>query len=125
MRSLRIGLKGLAHAYHIDKSFRMEVRYGLPVYLLLGWLLAPFTPIELLLFVFSYLLILIIELVNTAFEKMLDKVHPEEHELIGKSKDIASAAVLIAFLFALFVVMLLFYTHIFMHSTLSLGGEYV
>lgn len=125
IRSVRIGLIGLKHAYRIDKSFRMEIHYGLPIYVGLGWVLAPFTSTELSLFVFSYLLILMIELVNTAFEKMLDKVHPEEHELIGKSKDIASAAVLVAFLFALFVVVLLFYTHIIAHTAYSLGGGFV
>ena len=103
-RSTRIGLKGLRHAYRVDKSFRMEINYGLPIYVVLGWYLCPLYTWELLLYVFSYFLILVVELINTAFEKMLDRVHPEEHELIGKSKDIASAAVLLTFVFAAIVV---------------------
>lgn len=124
-RSIRIGMKGLRHAYRIDKSIRMEVRYGLPIYFLLGWMLFPFTPLELVLFVFSYLLIIIIELINTAFETMLNKIHPEDHELIGKSKDIASSAVLVALLFAGLVNLVLLYTHVFAHSAFSLGGAIV
>lgn len=108
-RSTRFAGKGLYHAYRSDKSFRMEINYGLPAYLVLGWYLYPFQAWELLLYIFSYFLILIIELVNTAFEKMLDRLHPEEHELIGKSKDIASAAVLAAFMFAVIVVAVLIY----------------
>jgi len=82
----------------------MEINYGFPIYIIVGYILAPLSPIEWLFFIFSYVLILLVELINTAFEKMLDRLHPEEHELIGRSKDIASAAVLIAFLFAIIVV---------------------
>ena len=88
----------------------MEINYGLPAYLLLGWYLAPFESWEFLFFTFSYLLILIVELVNTAFEKMLDRLHPEKHELIGKSKDIASAAVFTSFVLATIVVLTLLYS---------------
>lgn len=115
LRSFRYGFEGLFHAYRVDQSFRLEINVGLPVYLLVGYLLSPLTAIELLLLVASYLLILIIELVNTAFEKMLDRLHPSEHELIKRSKDIASAAVLVAFLFGAVIVGVLTYdrlTHV-------------
>lgn len=107
-KSIRYAARGLCHAYATDKSFRMEVNYGLLIYLVLGWYLAPFQVWEFLLFVFSYLFILVVELINTAFETMINHLHPHEHAIIGKSKDIASAAVLLAFLFALIVVSMLF-----------------
>ncbi len=117
-RSVRFALAGLRHAYRGDKSFRMEIRYGLPIYLIVGYFLAPFASWELMIYVFSYVLILLVELINTAFEKMLDRLHPEEHELIGKSKDIAAAAVLLAYVFALFIVGVLFYSRIIAVPTL-------
>mgnify|MGYP003440704724 FL=1 len=117
-RSVGFAWKGLRHAYRSDKSFRLEVVYGLPAYLCVGWMLFPFAPWEFLLYLFSYLFILTVELVNTAFEKMLDRVHPEDHELIGKSKDISSAAVLVAFLFAIAVVVVLVLTRL-SHVTLT------
>ena len=107
LRSFAYAFKGLRHAYVSDRSFRLEVNYGLPAYLLLGWWLAPFTSLEFLFFTFSYLLILLVELINTAFEKMLDKLHPEQHDVIGRSKDIASAAVMVAFVFAALVIIVL------------------
>jgi diacylglycerol kinase len=103
-RSVRFASHGLLHAYRADKSFRMEINYGLPVYLVLGWYLHPLRVGDLLFLIFSYLLILIIELVNTAFEKMLDRLHPEEHEMIKRSKDMAAAAVLLSFVFAAIVI---------------------
>lgn len=110
--------KGFRHAYNADKSFRLEIQYGLPIYIFLGWYLAPFTALELILFIFSYLLILLVELINTAFEKMIDKLHPEQHEVIGRSKDIASAAVMVAFVFAGFVIVVLALTRV----TSDVGG---
>lgn len=121
-RSFMYAIKGLRHAYKADKSFRLEVRLGIPAYLFVGWLVWPLAPWELLLLVLSYMLILTVELVNTAFEKMLDRVHPEEHELIAKSKDIAAAAVLMVFAFAIFVTLFLLYTHVFAHSYFSLAS---
>lgn len=107
VRSVRFALRGVSHAYRVDRSFRMEINYGLPIFLLLGYVLQPFTAIEFILFVFSYTLIIIVELINTAFEHMLDRVHPEKHEIIGRAKDIASAAVLLSFVFAAVVLVVL------------------
>lgn len=125
IRSIRYGAKGLRHAYKSDKSFRLEIRWGLLIYVIFGWLYFPMMPWEFLFFVLSYLLILVVELVNTAFEKMLDRVHPDEHELIGKSKDIAAGAVLLAFVFAVIVNLFLLYSHFYLNSAFSLGGAFV
>ena len=122
VRSTRFGLKGLRHAYRIDRSFRMEIYLGLPIYVALGFLLAPFSPWEFLAFVFSYLFILVTELQNTAFEHMLERVHPEEHDIIGRSKDVSAAAVLVAFVFALVVVLTLLYSRYIAYAPFSLGG---
>ena len=125
IRSVKFGLKGLRHAYHGDKSFRMEIYYGLPIYLVIAWILAPFQPWELMLYTFSYFLILIVELINTALEKMLEKVHPEEHELIGKSKDISAGSVLLAFVFAIIVICILAYTRLTYMAPFSMGSMFV
>lgn len=108
IRSVRFALHGLWHAYRVEKSFRMEVIYGGGVYLLVGWYLWPMTHMEVAIFVSSYLLILIVELINTAIETMLNKLHPEEHEAIRRSKDISAAAVLLSFVVAALVIGSLF-----------------
>lgn len=109
---MRIGLRGLKHAYKQDLSFRMEtwgiLGYGLVVFL--AW---PLSKSEWLFLILSYFIILIAELINTSVEQMLGRLHPEEHEAIGRSKDIASAAVLLAFLFAMVVVFSIFQTRFF------------
>jgi diacylglycerol kinase (ATP) len=106
-RSFRFAAHGLMHAYKNDRSFALEVNWGFPIYLLLGFLFAPMSFAECSLLVGSYLLILIVELINTAYETMLARLHPEHHELIGAGKDISAAAVALAFMFAAFVVVML------------------
>jgi diacylglycerol kinase (ATP) len=49
--------------------------------------------VERALLVGSLLLVLIVELLNSALEATLDRVSLEDHPLIGRAKDIASAAV--------------------------------
>jgi len=112
IHSVLNAVAGLEHAYKWDKSFRMEV-WGSVGFAAVGVLLWPLSGIEFILLTMAYLLILITELINTAVEQMLERLHPEKDELIGKSKDIASAAVLMAFVFAIVVVAVLIQTRFF------------
>lgn len=102
LTGLQNSLAGLAHAYRRDASFRMEV-WSVPAFLIFGYLASPLSANEFLFLALSFALIIIAELINTAFERALERLHPERHELIGATKDIASAAVLIAVCFALLV----------------------
>jgi len=47
--------------------------------------------------------VLVTELLNTAFETLIDHLHPEEHPEIGAAKDVAAGAVLVASVIALVV----------------------
>ena len=110
VRSVGYSINGLKNAYRRDKSFRMEV-WGSVAFLAFGYLFWPLEPYEFLFLSLSFCLILIAELINTAFERALERLHPEHHELIGASKDIASAAVLIAFVFAIIVGLTIIINH--------------
>jgi len=107
IRSTGIAIRGMIEALRSDQSFRLEVYIGLPFFIIIGCLFWPLSGLELILLVFSYILILITELVNTAVETMLDRLHPVRHRMIGISKDIASAAVLLAFVFGMLVVVMI------------------
>ena len=56
------------------------------------------TRLEVALLIGSLLLLLIVELLNTAVEVLVNRIGSEYHELSGKAKDIGSAAVLLAML---------------------------
>ena len=69
---------------------------GIPaVYFLFG----PLSSRELLLLIFCWFFIVVTEIQNTAIEIALTKLHPEHDEAIGRSKDLAAAAVVWAFVF--------------------------
>lgn len=110
--SVRHALRGIQYAYQNDKSFQMEL-WGGGIFIGIGVILWPITDIEFFFLALSYLLILITELSNTALEVAFKRLHPDHHELVGASKDVASSAVLIAFIFAGTVVTVLFFSRIF------------
>ncbi|GGH65768.1 MAG: diacylglycerol kinase family protein [Bacteroidetes bacterium] len=57
-------------------------------------------------------LVLSLEAVNSAIENLADAVHPDRHPLIGKCKDIAAGAVLIAAIFAVAIAAIIFTPYI-------------
>ncbi len=109
-RSIRNAVRGLRYAYRHELSFRMEVWAGL-VFVCVAYYYWPPSPLELSLMAVSYILVLALELINTALERMFERLHPEHHELVGISKDLASSAVFVAVLFSCFVTALIIITH--------------
>jgi diacylglycerol kinase (ATP) len=89
--ALRVALQGLAAAWRHEVPFRMEV-VAFAIFFPLSFLVGK-TPVERALLVGSLLLVLIVELLNSALEATLDRVSLEHHPLTGRAKDIASAAV--------------------------------
>lgn len=67
----------------------------------------PLSKTELLFLLLGWCLILITELQNSALEHALDHLHPERHDTIGRSKDLAAAAVLLAGVFLLLVLVVI------------------
>ncbi|PKF61503.1 diacylglycerol kinase [Psychromonas sp. psych-6C06] len=87
-------LQGLKSAFKYEAAFRQE--------LLLAATLIPVafyldvTYIERILLIAPIFLVLIIEIINSAIEAVVDRIGSEKHELSGRAKDQGSAAVLIA-----------------------------
>lgn len=85
---------GLRAAYQYESAFRQELWLSLilvPLALYLGE-----TAVEQVLMVGSVLLVLIVELLNSAIEASVDRISLEHHLLIKRAKDMGSAAVLLA-----------------------------
>ncbi len=93
--------KGLKHAVLREAAFRQEATAAL-VLVPLAYLL-DVSSVERILLVASVLLVLIVELLNTGIEAVVDRVGFEVHELAGLAKDMGSAAVLVSIGMWLFV----------------------
>jgi diacylglycerol kinase (ATP) len=93
MLATKWSLQGLRFAWLYESSFRLEV-YLFVVLGPLGLWLGQ-TAIERVLLVGSGLLVLSIELLNSAIEAVIERYGAEHHELAGRAKDMGSAAVFV------------------------------
>jgi diacylglycerol kinase (ATP) len=97
----RYSLAGLRAAARHEASFRQELWIGIPLLVAVPWL-AP-GRVEGLLMAASVLLVWVVELLNSALEAVADAVTSAHHPLIGRAKDIGSAAVMCCLLLAALV----------------------
>lgn len=89
-------MQGLQAAWLHESSFRLEV-YLFAFLAPLGIWLGE-TPVERVLMVGSLVLVLAVELLNSAIEAVIERYGDEFHELAGRAKDMGSAAVFVLML---------------------------
>ena len=87
--------KGFRGAFRFEAAFRQEVALAVVLLPLGAWL--GKTAVEKALLVSSVLLVLIVELLNTGIETVVDRIGLERHELSALAKDVGSTAVLLSF----------------------------
>lgn len=92
--ALSYSLSGLHAAYLNEDAFRQESL--LAALLIPTALLMPLPGLAKALMIASVLLVLIVELLNSAIEAAIDRISLDHHRLSKRAKDIGSAAVLIA-----------------------------
>jgi len=103
-------LDGLKHATTKEPAFQQELITA--TLLTLAALLLPFSLEVTLAIIVSHLFVLIVELINSAIEAVVDKASPEFHILAKQAKDMGSAAVFLALSIAALVWGYAIYTHI-------------
>jgi diacylglycerol kinase (ATP) len=100
LNALRYSLAGLRAAVRHEAAFRQELLLAVPMLLLVPFV-AP-GRWQALLMAGSVLAVLVVELLNSALEALADAVSLEHHPLLGRAKDLGSAAVMLALLFVPF-----------------------
>ncbi len=94
-------LAGFRTTLRDEAAFRQElclVLIAIPLAIYLGG-----NAFEKVLMIGSLILVLIVELLNTAIEAAIDRIGVEQHPLSGKAKDAGSAAVMLSILNVIFV----------------------
>jgi diacylglycerol kinase (ATP) len=89
-------MAGLSTAYRGESAFRQELWLALSMAPLAFWIGRGW--VETALLIGSLLLVLIVELLNSGIETVIDRVSLELHELSKRAKDLASAAVFLSLL---------------------------
>lgn len=96
VNATRYSWQGYSAAWKTEEAFRQEALLALvmiPVAIIL-----PVPLVEKLLMIATVVLVLIVEVLNSAIEATVDRFGPEIHPLAGKAKDLGSGAVLLALL---------------------------
>ena len=88
--------KGLKACWIHEAAFRADLAIFLGLFLL-SFLVAK-SPEQWLLLVLPTVVLLIVELLNSAIENVVDRIGPEQNEFSGRAKDMGSAAVFICLL---------------------------
>ena len=87
-------LAGFRAAYKHEDAFRQEIHLAAVLIPLTFWL--PASHIGKALMIASVLLVIMIELLNSAIEAAVDRISLDKHDLAKRAKDIGSAAVLVS-----------------------------
>lgn len=99
-RAFGYSMQGLVGAWQTEGAIKQEVLAAL-VLVPTALLVSGLVPVERVLLIGSVLLVIVVELLNSALEAAVDRFGPERHPLSKKAKDTGSAAVLVAIVIAL------------------------
>ena len=100
-KAMSYSLAGLRAAVRHEAAFRQELVLAVPMLLLVPWL-AP-GRWQAVCMAGSVVLVLVVELLNSAIEALADAITVERHTLLGRAKDLGSAAVMLSLIFAVAV----------------------
>ena len=109
--SFRHAGRGLGWAIRSQANLRVHLVAA--ALALIAALLLRFTLMEFVAVFLCFAVVIAAELFNTTLEVLIDYAWPERHPMIGRAKDVAAAAVLVAAIFTACVGVLLFGRHLF------------
>lgn len=111
LNALRHSARGFSAACRHEAAFRQELLIIIVLVPVAFWLGRSL--IEILLLLAPLFLILIVELLNSGIEALADSITLDHHPLIGRAKDLGSAAVFLTIVFAVLIWAGVILTHIF------------
>ena len=106
LRSVKCACRGLSSVYKTEQNFRFQILIAIIVIILI--LVFGVTKKEAVLLILMISFVLVMELINSVFEKISDMMKPRIHVYAKLIKDIMSGAVLITSLMSLIVGLIIF-----------------
>lgn len=104
--SLKHALRGFLLVFKSENSFRLQVIAGVAVVVVAIYL--PFEVWQKILLILMVAAVLVLEILNTIFERLADILKPRLHPLVKEIKDMMAAAVLLVSLTAVLVAVYIF-----------------
>lgn len=93
-KNTQYALEGLLHLLRVETSFKIELFIGLIALALI--FILPFELWQQAILVFAYFVLLIVEVINSAIENVVDLVTQDHQPLAKAAKDVASTAVMLS-----------------------------
>jgi diacylglycerol kinase len=93
-QSVLLALKGIADGISSERNIKIQIVIGIVV--IIASILLKISTTEMALIIFICFFVIIMEMFNTSLEKLIDKLLPEHDGDIGRIKDLAAGAVLLA-----------------------------
>lgn len=101
IKAFGYSIAGFRACFKHEAAFRQELAASLLIVPAALWLGG--TGVERAILLGSWMLVPIVELLNSAIEAVVDRIGPEHHKLSGQAKDTGSAAVLLAIMLAVVI----------------------
>lgn len=109
VKSFKYAFRGLAIIFREEQNFRIHVFCACIVFIFA--LMFRIRLLEALILLLSVTLLLVLEIINTAFEKFQDLLKPRVHHYVGYMKDILAGAVLLSALSATLTALIIFFPY--------------
>ncbi len=109
-KSFKYAFHGVIIIWRSEQNFRIQ--FCLAVVVLVAALLLDMPAWKIIVILLLSILVLIMELINSILERLVDALHPKMHTMVAELKDIMAAAVLVASIGALLIGVILFYSNI-------------
>lgn len=101
IKAFGYSMKGFRAAWKHESAFRQETMLAIVMLPLAVWLGQSAVQVSLL--ISTVLLVVIVELINSGIEAVVDRIGDEPHKLSGRAKDLGSAAVFVALMLVIAV----------------------
>lgn len=110
LKRLRYAFRGLIHVFQTEPSFRFQILAAFVVLVLMNiYPLAHWERIILLLLIGS---VLVLEVVNSVLERLVDSFKPRVHPIVAQVKDMMAGAVLVSSLISAIVGLMIFWPYV-------------
>ena len=110
LKSLKYSLRGLKYALISEQNFRIQIITAIVV--IVGMIYFPLQALEIVVILIMIILVLTMEILNTALEYFTDLLKPRLHSYVYTIKDLMAAAVLLSSIGAFIVGLIIFLPYI-------------
>jgi diacylglycerol kinase len=117
LASFRDAGRGLVYVFKNEQNFRIQMVVGLVVFVVILYL--PLRTWEAIVLILLVIMVLTMELLNTALEHFTDLFKPRVHPSVGVIKDIMAASVLMTSLGALIIGLIIIGSHLLQLSKID------